>query len=142
MDEVIAATQFLPDFHVTGGRRLLGLPLVALTPGWRAPASSIGVPTRGPCARATPAPVAYAIHLGRRDRGAGRHRDRQVTTFDPDAVHQGLTSERTDLAWNRSGLAIVACVAVLLRRIWPLRRTEQIVALACISAGPGPGAWP
>jgi len=26
----IAATQLLPDFHVVGGRRILGLPLVAL----------------------------------------------------------------------------------------------------------------
>jgi putative membrane protein len=26
----IAATQFLPNFHITGGRRILGLPLVAL----------------------------------------------------------------------------------------------------------------
>jgi putative membrane protein len=34
----IAATQLLPDFHVTGGRRLLGLPLVALG-AWVAGAS-------------------------------------------------------------------------------------------------------
>ena len=26
----VAATQLLPEFHVTGGRRLLGLPLIAL----------------------------------------------------------------------------------------------------------------
>ena len=26
----IAATQLLPEFHVTGGRRILGLPLIAL----------------------------------------------------------------------------------------------------------------
>jgi putative membrane protein len=34
----IAATQLLPDFHVTGGRRLLGLPLVVLG-AWVAGAS-------------------------------------------------------------------------------------------------------
>jgi putative membrane protein len=34
----IAATQLLPDFHVTGGRRLLGLPLVVLG-AWVAAAS-------------------------------------------------------------------------------------------------------
>src|ERR1700677_5262711 len=34
----IAATQLLPDFHVTGGRRLLGLPLVVLD-AWVAAAS-------------------------------------------------------------------------------------------------------
>ena len=52
-----------------------------------------------------------------------------------DPVDEGLTHERTDLAWNRSGLAVVACVAVLLRRIWPLTGTGQIVALVCIAAG-------
>ena len=34
----IAATQFLPDFHVDGGRRILGLPLVVLG-AWVAGAS-------------------------------------------------------------------------------------------------------
>jgi len=34
----IAATQFLPNFHIEGGRRLLGLPLVALG-AWVAGAS-------------------------------------------------------------------------------------------------------
>jgi hypothetical protein len=58
-----------------------------------------------------------------------------MAPLEPDPVDHGLTSERTDLAWNRSGLAVVACVAVLLRRLWPLRGTDQIVALACISAG-------
>ena len=50
-------------------------------------------------------------------------------------LDESLASERTDLAWNRSGLAFVACVAVLLRRIWPLHGDDQVVALACISAG-------
>jgi uncharacterized membrane protein YidH (DUF202 family) len=52
-----------------------------------------------------------------------------------EPVDHGLAAERTDLAWNRSGLAVIVCVAVLLRRIWPLRGTDQVVALACISAG-------
>ena len=55
--------------------------------------------------------------------------------FDPDPVDHGLTRERTDLAWNRSGLALVVCIAVLLRRTWPLRGIDQVVALSCISAG-------
>jgi uncharacterized membrane protein YidH (DUF202 family) len=50
-------------------------------------------------------------------------------------VDRGLVHERTDLAWNRSGLAVVACTGVLLRRIWPLHGTDQIVALVGISTG-------
>ena len=53
----------------------------------------------------------------------------------PDRADSGLTRERTDLAWNRSGLAFLVCIAVLLRRIWPLRGTDQVVALICISVG-------
>lgn len=52
-----------------------------------------------------------------------------------EPVDGGLAHERTELAWNRSGLAVAACIAVILRRIWPLQGTDQIVALACISAG-------
>jgi hypothetical protein len=37
--------------------------------------------------------------------------------FDPGPVDHGLPGERTDLAWNRSVLAVVACLAVLLRKI-------------------------
>ena len=56
-----------------------------------------------------------------------------MTQSDSDPVDHGLTQARTDLAWNRSGLAFVVCVAVLLRHIWPLRGTDRFVALACIS---------
>ena len=53
----------------------------------------------------------------------------------PEVTDPGLARERTELAWNRSGLAVVVCVAVLLRRIWPLRGTDQVLALVSISAG-------
>jgi uncharacterized membrane protein YidH (DUF202 family) len=46
----------------------------------------------------------------------------------------GLAGERTVLAWNRSGLAVVICVAVLLRHVWPLHGTDQELALALIAA--------
>jgi hypothetical protein len=59
--------------------------------------------------------------------------------FDPDPVDHGLSHERTDLAWTRSGLAFVVCVAVLLRRIWPLHGPDQFVALACVSGAAA--AW-
>jgi uncharacterized membrane protein YidH (DUF202 family) len=51
----------------------------------------------------------------------------------------GVAGERTDLAWNRSGLAVLVCVAVLLRRAWPLDRADHVVALALI--GVGASAW-
>jgi hypothetical protein len=45
----------------------------------------------------------------------------------------GLAGERTVLAWNRSGLAVVVCVAVLLRHVWPLRGTDKELALGLIA---------
>jgi hypothetical protein len=46
----------------------------------------------------------------------------------------GLWRERTALSWNRSGLAALVCIAVLLRHIWPLHGTGQDVALGLIAA--------
>jgi uncharacterized membrane protein YidH (DUF202 family) len=46
----------------------------------------------------------------------------------------GLAEERTVLAWNRSGLAVVVCVAVLARHIWPLHGADQELALCLIAA--------
>jgi uncharacterized membrane protein YidH (DUF202 family) len=51
----------------------------------------------------------------------------------PDSPDAGLAGERTALAWNRSGLAVVVCVAVLLRHVWPLHGTDQEVALGLIA---------
>jgi hypothetical protein len=45
-----------------------------------------------------------------------------------------LARERTALSWNRSGLAAIVCIAVLLRHIWPLHSTAQDVALGLIAA--------
>jgi hypothetical protein len=46
-----------------------------------------------------------------------------------------LAGERTDLAWNRSGLSVLVCLVLILRRLWPLNATGVVVALACIAAG-------
>ncbi len=46
----------------------------------------------------------------------------------------GLSRERTVLAWNRSGLAVLVCIAVLLRHVWPLRGAGEDVALGLIAA--------
>src|SRR5205807_2261874 len=46
----------------------------------------------------------------------------------------GLARERTALAWNRSGLAAVVCIAVLLRRVWPIHGEAEKLALGLIAA--------
>jgi len=51
----------------------------------------------------------------------------------PDRASAGLARERTALAWNRSGLAVVVCVAVLLRHVWPLRGPGEDVALGGVA---------
>jgi uncharacterized membrane protein YidH (DUF202 family) len=53
-----------------------------------------------------------------------------ATPTPPDS---GLAEERTVLAWNRSGLAVAVCVAVLLRHVWPLRGADQELALGLIA---------
>jgi hypothetical protein len=52
----------------------------------------------------------------------------------PSPADKGLARERTVLAWNRSGLAAVVAIAVLLRHVWPLDSTAQVLALGLISA--------
>jgi len=60
-----------------------------------------------------------------------------VVTGRPDAEHPraGLASQRTELAWSRTGLAVFVCGAVLLRRLWPLERPASYVAAAAIGLG-------
>jgi uncharacterized membrane protein YidH (DUF202 family) len=47
----------------------------------------------------------------------------------------GLARERTDLAWNRSGLAALVAVTILLRRLWPLHGYTSIITVMLISVG-------
>jgi hypothetical protein len=56
------------------------------------------------------------------------------TAGSPPALDPGLARERTFLAWNRSGLAAVVCIAVLLRRIWPIHGAAQYLALGLVAA--------
>src|SRR5215472_12629376 len=51
-----------------------------------------------------------------------------------EQADKAFAGERTILAWNRSGLAAVVCIAVLLRHTWPLRGTGQDVAMGLIAA--------
>jgi uncharacterized membrane protein YidH (DUF202 family) len=52
----------------------------------------------------------------------------------PETDQGGLARERTVLAWNRSGLAVIVCIAVLVRHVWPLSGTGEYVAMALIAA--------
>ena len=51
---------------------------------------------------------------------------------DPDS---GLAMERTELAWTRSGLAVVVVVAIMLRRLWPLDDTATFAVLLVVASG-------
>jgi uncharacterized membrane protein YidH (DUF202 family) len=53
----------------------------------------------------------------------------------PTPRDPGLARERTDLTWNRSGLAALVAVAVMLRHLWPLDGYKSALALALIAAG-------
>ncbi|MGQ0824127.1 MAG: DUF202 domain-containing protein [Actinomycetota bacterium] len=52
-----------------------------------------------------------------------------------DEETPGLAGERTDLAWSRSGLAIVAVVAAILRRVLDADRHGAAVITAALLAG-------
>ena len=48
---------------------------------------------------------------------------------------EGLAPERTQLAWGRTGLAVVAAVGVLARRVWTLHGALGVVALVTVGIG-------
>ena len=45
----------------------------------------------------------------------------------------GLARDRTELAWHRSGLAVVVALAVLLRHLWPLNGAKSALVLGIIA---------
>jgi uncharacterized membrane protein YidH (DUF202 family) len=56
-----------------------------------------------------------------------------VTDRDRDEV---VAAERTGLAWGRTGLALLACLAVLARRFFPLdTRADHVAAFLLLGAG-------
>jgi uncharacterized membrane protein YidH (DUF202 family) len=52
--------------------------------------------------------------------------------WEPD---EPLAGERTDLAWTRSAIAFAVCIAVLARRVWPLDRADDLLALGLVAVG-------
>jgi len=55
-------------------------------------------------------------------------------TCSPEVPDEGLARERTALAWNRSGLAVVVCLAVMARHFWPIEGNGRDVAVGLIAA--------
>jgi hypothetical protein len=52
----------------------------------------------------------------------------------PPPSDRGLARERTALAWNRSGLAAIVCIGILLRRLWPVHGAAEKLAVALVAA--------
>jgi hypothetical protein len=47
-----------------------------------------------------------------------------------------VSNERTSLAWSRSGLSVLACLAVVARRFFPLdSRADHVAALLLLGVG-------
>ena len=53
----------------------------------------------------------------------------------------GLAGERTDLAWSRSGLAVLACLAGFVKRILPEFSTLDARAIVLVALAVGAIAW-
>ena len=56
----------------------------------------------------------------------------EPAVWEPD---EPLAGERTDLAWTRSAIAFTVCIAVLIRRVWPLDRADHLLALGLVAVG-------
>lgn len=52
-----------------------------------------------------------------------------------DDWDDGLAPERTQLAWGRTGLAVLVSVGVLARRAWTLPGWPGVVALVLVAVG-------
>jgi uncharacterized membrane protein YidH (DUF202 family) len=69
-----------------------------------------------------------------------------VTAYDSDGRDPGLAAERTDLAWSRSGLSLVAFGALIMRGIGrpPLSSPNVSIGLTVFALGAFAwflGAW-
>lgn len=59
------------------------------------------------------------------------------------ADDEGLFEERTQLSWSRSGIAVMVCVSVLLRRVLPGHQTADVLVSLLVGIGllVWVGAW-
>jgi uncharacterized membrane protein YidH (DUF202 family) len=55
-----------------------------------------------------------------------------MTSYEAEGREPSLAAERTDLAWSRSGLALLACGAVLLRGLAQVH--QDVAAGVCVLA--------
>lgn len=68
----------------------------------------------------------------------GQGRDERVVD---DQEVDGLSGERTDLAWSRSGLALVVCLAAIAKRSLPELSTLDARAVVVVALAIGCVAW-
>lgn len=57
------------------------------------------------------------------------------TTNIGEVWDEGLAPERTELAWGRTGLAVLVAVGVLARRVWTLSGWIEVAAMAMVGVG-------
>ncbi len=51
------------------------------------------------------------------------------------AGDEGLAPERTQLAWGRTGLALLVAMGVLARKVWSLSGPVEITAIVLVGVG-------
>lgn len=69
-----------------------------------------------------------------------------MSPYEADSRDPGLAAERTDLAWDRSGLSLIACGAVVIRGLanTPVARGHLAVGACIVALGVvawGLGSW-
>jgi len=63
---------------------------------------------------------------------------------NPEGIDPGLASERTDLAWNRSGLSLIACGVVVAKGLFVAQPARAAVGVTILVLGGltwALGAW-
>jgi putative membrane protein len=64
-----------------------------------------------------------------------------MTEFEEESPEPGLAAERTDLAWNRSGLSLLACGVAITRGLALPRLSTAHVAVGAVVLVLGGAVW-